>query len=64
MQIEDMLVQQLKEQIKDLEAALQQYANKDSWGETAAWGTTKRNRWLNDPCGWTVAEDALKKLKS
>ncbi|BAZ71222.1 hypothetical protein NIES4106_60190 (plasmid) [Fischerella sp. NIES-4106] len=56
-------ITQLQQTISELKAALEVYANADNWGETAAWGHKKKNRWLGEGDGTDVAAGALSKLK-
>lgn len=50
---------QLEQKILELTAALQAYANQENWGETSAWGTKRKNRWLGEGDGADVAKNVL-----
>jgi hypothetical protein len=54
-------IAQLEQRILQLTAALEVYANQDNWGETAAWGNKRKNRWLGEGNGMDAAQDALSK---
>jgi hypothetical protein len=55
-------ITELQQTISELTAALEIYANEDNWGETAAWGNKKKNRWLGEGDGVDVAQNVLSKL--
>jgi 1-aminocyclopropane-1-carboxylate deaminase/D-cysteine desulfhydrase-like pyridoxal-dependent ACC family enzyme len=55
-------IAQLEQRISELTTALEIYANRDNWGETAAWGNKRKNRWLGEGDGADVASQALSKL--
>jgi hypothetical protein len=60
-QTPEQTIVQLEQRISELTAALEVYANQDSWGETAAWGNKRKNRWLGEGDGTSVAINALSK---
>lgn len=43
--------------------ALKQYANKNNWGETVAFGVRKQNRWLGEGENVDLAEEAIRQIK-
>ena len=55
-------ITELQQTISELTAALETYADEDNWGETAAWGNRKKNRWLGEGDGVDVAQSVLSKL--
>jgi hypothetical protein len=56
-------IAQLQQTISELTAALEVYANSENWGETAAWGNKRKNRWLGEGDGSDIASQALSKLE-
>jgi hypothetical protein len=60
-QTPEQTIAQLEQRISELTAALEVYANQDNWGETAAWGTKRKNRWLGEGDGADVARNILSK---
>jgi hypothetical protein len=62
-QTPEQTIVQLEQRISELTAALEVYANADNWGETAAWGNKRKNRWLGEGNGTDIAASALLKLE-
>ncbi|MEM1395417.1 MAG: hypothetical protein AAGG00_19445 [Cyanobacteria bacterium P01_H01_bin.150] len=55
-------ITELQQTISELTTALETYADDENWGETAAWGNKKKNRWLGEGNGVDVAASALSRL--
>ncbi|MGB6301682.1 MAG: hypothetical protein WBF90_36630 [Rivularia sp. (in: cyanobacteria)] len=55
-------ITELQQTISELTTVLEIYADEDNWGETAAWGNKKKNRWLGEGNGVDLAKSVLSKL--